>query len=243
VLLASNVPGVIDLCSDKGLLFERLAALGVPTPQTVTITSADDVPDVGYPCIVKASTGTGGSSYVFLAADPSEAALYLTHILANRPSAVVQEYVPLDEGEYTIGVLSLPDGTVAGSVALRRLFHAKLSVATRTSTGLISSGYSQGWIGPAPELTAQAEMIARAIGSRGPINIQARVRGGILLPFEINPRFSASTYLRAMAGFNEIDAYLRFALDGVVPTLGPVRAGHYLRSLAEVAVLDPEGRA
>jgi carbamoyl-phosphate synthase large subunit len=236
VRVASNDPAVVELCSNKGALFDRLTALGFPIPRTVTVTTPDEFAEVGYPCVVKAATGTGGSSYVFLAADRSEVALYLSHILANRPSAVVQEYVPLDGGEYTIGVLSLPDGRLVGAVAMKRLFHSKLSVAARTSCGLISSGYSQGWIGSVPELTAQAEAIARGLGSRGPINVQARVRDGVLLPFEVNPRFSASTYLRTLAGCNEIDVYLRAVLDGTDPVWGPVRAGHYLRSLAEVVV-------
>jgi carbamoyl-phosphate synthase large subunit len=85
-------------------------------------------------------------------------------------------------------------------------------------------------------LQTTAERIASAIGSRGPINIQARVRNGELIPFEINPRFSASTYLRAMAGFNEVDIFIRHLAGNAQSSIGEVRPGYYLRSLTETDV-------
>src|SRR5690606_33397281 len=97
----------------------------------------------------------------------------------------------------------------------------------------ISSGYSQGYISEFPELCDQAEKIARLIQSRGPINIQGRVRNGVLLPFEINPRFSASTYLRALAGFNEIDILLSYLISGTLHRSKTIKSGWYLRSLTE----------
>ncbi len=149
---------------------------------------------------------------------------------------MIQEYIPEDEGEFTIGVLSLPDGSIAGSIALQRLFHAKLSVLSRSSAGLISSGYSQGLIADFPNLRSQAERLAVSLGSVGPLNVQARVRNGVLITFEINPRFSASTYLRSLAGFNEVDALLAFVLFGEKPEFVTSRPGYYLRSLNEIYV-------
>jgi len=236
VFLASNSPDVVRTCADKSRLFEQLQRLNVDIPRTVQVIDVDDFEDVGYPCIVKAATGTGGSNLVFLAADRTEATLYLSHILRIRPTAVLQEYVPLDEGEFTIGVLATPDGLLRSSIALQRLFHSKLSWASKTAHGLISSGYSQGLIAPFESICRQAEGIAAALHNRGPMNIQARVREGRLLPFEINPRFSASSYLRAMAGCNEIDSFLRSALLGETPAPGTIRSGYYLRSLSEVYV-------
>lgn len=67
----------------------------------------------------------------------------------------------------------------------------------------------------------------------GPINIQGRVRSGVLMPFEINPRFSASTYLRALAGFNEIDMLLGYLITGELPSPISIKPGWYLRSLTE----------
>jgi len=234
--LAINASELIQTCRDKSLLFTALEALGVAVPWTRSIPSPEaleacDIP--GYPCIVKPSAISGGSAYVFLANDFNQLSLYSHLIYKARGPAVIQEYVPHDEGEFTVGVLSLPDGSVTGSIALRRGFDARLSVSTSDGGTLISSGYSQGVIERAPEICAQAERIAVLLGSTGPLNIQGRLQDGVLLPFEINPRFSASTYLRTMAGFNEVDIYLQYVLHGVHQQPRSLRPGYYLRSLTE----------
>lgn len=233
--VAANSSDVIATCSDKKRLFEQLRDLGLPIPETIAITDESQIDGLALPCpcVIKPATGTGGSSFVFLASTRNETKEYLSYILKYRDTALVQEYTPLDEGEFTIGVLSLPDGRLVGSIAMQRLLNSKLSVLVKSSTGTISTGYSQGLIEDFPIVREQAEHIAKVIGSVGPINIQGRVRKGILLPFEINPRFSASTYLRAMAGFNEIDIYLRYVLHGQEQADFQVKSGYYLRSLSE----------
>ena len=119
---------------------------------------------------------------------------------------------------------------------LFRSFNSKLSISQNNKLGLISSGYSQGLIKEFPELEKQARLIAMTIKSTGPINIQARVRNGVLIPFEINPRFSASTYLRALAGINEIDFLLRFFIKGENEFIYKLKPGYYLRSFTETYV-------
>lgn len=238
--LVANSTEIVATCSNKRLFSERMQQLGLPMPKTVAVTDADDIGEIPIPCVIKPATGTGGSSMVVLASSLDEARMYVRYLLKNSHTAVIQEYIPEDEGEYTIGVLSLPNGQVAGTVVMKRLFNAKLSVLAKTRTGLISSGYSQGLIDEFPEIREQAERIAAALGSVGPLNVQGRMRDGVLLPFEINPRFSASTYLRALAGFNEIDVYLRALLRGEVPAPVRISPGYYLRSLSEVRVEKSE---
>lgn len=238
IRVLTNDTATVGLFSDKKATFEKLAACGVTIPKTCEITGEADLVFVGLPCIVKPATGSGGSASVFFAVSIEEALLYADFIRRNGSIPIAQEYVSDAEGEFTIGVLSLPDGTVAGSIALQRVLDAKLSVAYRGRGGVVSSGYSQGRIAAFPELRAQAERIAALIGSRGPINIQGRVRDGVLMPFEINPRFSASSFLRAKAGFNEIDVFLTHLITGEKPSAPDIRAGLYLRSLTETFVPD-----
>jgi carbamoyl-phosphate synthase large subunit len=236
VTLVGNDPALVERFSDKARTFATLNELGVPIPETREVDGPEELAGFSFPAVVKPATESGGSALVFLAATASEAAAYVVHLQANGRRGIVQEYISHDEGEFTIGVLSLPTGAIVGSVALQRLFHTKLSVHFQGPHGLISSGYSQGLIDDFAEVRAQAEAVARAIGSRGPINIQGRVRRGILYPFEINPRFSASTYLRALAGFNEVDLFLTYLATGEAPRAPAVRPGYYLRTLAETVV-------
>lgn len=240
ISLVTNDVSLAAMFSDKEAAFIRLAELGIPIPHTVAIVRPQDIDAMGLPCIIKPATGTGGSMSVFFAASIDEAMVYAEFIRRSGATALAQEYVDIYEGEFTIGVLSLPDRRLVGSIALCRALNAKLSVSYRGRGGLVSSGYSQGYIGEFSDLRRQAERIAAAIGSQGPINIQGRVRDGVLLPFEINPRFSASTYLRALAGFNEVDIFLRYLVSGETPVLSPIKSGWYLRSLTEMYV--PEAR-
>lgn len=242
VQLVANSQEIVSIFSDKEETFSFLSGRGITTPLTVSVNDIEDISHVGLPCIVKPATGTGGSASVFFAVTVDEAMIYAEFIRRNGSVPLAQEYVDEGIGEFTIGVLSLPDKSVIGSIALKRALDAKLSVSYRGRGGVISSGYSQGHIDEYEDLCRQAEEIASAIGSQGPINIQGRVRDGVLLPFEINPRFSASTYLRAMAGFNEVDILLKYFLTGECPGEYSVKPGWYLRSLTEQYIPDAELR-
>jgi len=222
------------VAGDKAVCFERLAALGIAIPETRAIAHVDDIHGLPMPSIIKPSIASGGSSFVFFARTHEEASLYATYLLRNNLAPLAQAYIPEKNGEFTVGVLSSPNGITEGVIALRRSFNAKLSVMTRGTDFLISSGYTQGRIEAFPEVCATARKIAEGIGSRGPLNVQGRVDAdGQFVPFEINPRFSASTYLRTLAGFNEVDHFIRTLLKLPPRAMLEARPGWYLRSLSE----------
>ena len=236
ITLVGNTTEVVRLCSDKAGLFSFLMKHGVAIPRTYSGTIPEELEEVPIPCIIKPATGSGGSSFVQLAGTLSDAKAAVAYLLQNHSTPVIQEYIPEEEGEYTIGVLHTPEGRLVGSIAMRRMFNAKLSVMAKTDVGLISSGYSQGLIDDFADLRCQAELIAGLCQSRGPLNIQGRVRNGILLPFEINPRFSATTYLRSLAGFNEVDMFIKMLSTGVGLEKPNIHFGYYLRTLTETFV-------
>jgi len=245
IVLATNDPAVVASMGDKARCFEMLARLGVRIPVTMRLDENVSLRSAPYPCVIKPATESGGSAFVFYARDQLEAELYAEYLKRNGKRPILQEYIPHEPGgEFTVGVLSAPDASIIGSIALKRLFPAKLSVAARGPDFLISSGFSQGHIGDYPDVRATATTIAQAVGSSGPLNVQGRIdREGRFVPFEINPRFSASTYLRALAGFNEIDLYLRRIVG--LPAKPPerIREGYYLRGLTEVAVAPVDSPA
>ena len=236
IKVAANSPRVAAICADKSLTVSTLRRAGFEVPRTF---SPDDSAILGEqtPFIVKPATGSGGSSHVFFARSGKEAAMYGLLLTQQGRKAVIQDYLPDDEGEFTVGVLSLPGGRLVGSIAMRRLLTPKLSHSLRGEGYVVSSGYSQGLIDDFPQVRGSAEAIATALHSEGPLNVQGRVRNGVLVPFEINARFSASTYLRARAGFNEVVIFLDHLVKGECNPPGPLRPGYYLRSLSEAAVL------
>jgi carbamoyl-phosphate synthase large subunit len=240
IRLAGNSESIIKVFSDKFESFAKLKDLGFRVPHTKTISKEADFEDFTYPCIVKPSVGSGGSSFVYLVGDREEAKIYYEYLNKNDKFPILQEYLPVDEGEFTVGVLSLPNQKIVGSIALRRIFNSKLSVSYNGKYGLISSGYSQGLIKDFPEICRTAEEIAAAIHSEGPINVQGRLVKGTFIPFEINPRFSASTYLRALAGFNEADIYLQYLAGNQFDKPELKRPGYYLRSFSELYFREDE---
>jgi carbamoyl-phosphate synthase large subunit len=241
VRVCHNNAALVGRLSHKGRCFEILSAIDVATPVTKTVSSSADLHRVPFPCIVKPATGSGGSSFVFFARTHAEAELYCAYLRNNNRIPVAQEYIPHTDGEFTVGVISRPDGSCAGAIALKRSFNSKLSVAMRGDDFVISSGYSQGQIEKFPEICAVASQIAQRLGSTGPLNIQGRISAdGKFVPFEINARFSASTFLRTLAGFNEVDFYTSFTLGRSPRSQLRVNSGWYLRTLSEVVVLPEE---
>lgn len=58
-------------------------------------------------------------------------------------------------------------------------------------------------------LYKEVDVDAKEMASRGPLNIQCRKVEEKVYPFEINPRFSGTTSLRALVGYNEPDILVR----------------------------------
>jgi carbamoyl-phosphate synthase large subunit len=232
IQVCQNNPDVVRICNDKATCFDALDAHGLAIPQTQLLSEPADLAGFPMPCVIKPARDSGGSAYVFYAASLAEAELYCSYLLKNGQVPLAQSYVGHLNGEFTVGVLSRRDGSIAGSIALRRSFESKLSVSAQGDGFLISSGISQGEIRDFAAIRETAEAIAHAVGSTGPLNIQGRLTDdGQFVPFEINPRFSASTYLRAMAGFNEIDYYIKPLVFPDEPVDLSVKEGWYLRSL------------
>jgi carbamoyl-phosphate synthase large subunit len=153
------------------------------------------------------------------------------------------------DAEFTVGILFGQDGAYLNSIAVKRIIGNALSVRSsapnrtgRTDLGerlVVSSGVSQGTVGRWPEVTRQCEAIAKALRPTAPINIQCRLVDGRVIPFEINPRFSGTTSLRAMAGYNEPDVLIRRDVLGetIEPNF-PYREMTIMRSLSEHEVVS-----
>lgn len=248
VFLPVNPERVIDTCMDKGKTMRFLSEHGFRTPRWLTVRSADDVHHVDFlPAVLKPSVGGGGSVHVLLAQTQSELVAFSEYLLGIYPQFLVQEYVGTTEDEYTVGVLLSMDGELLNSIAVRRAILSSLSnrikVANRTSKKelgpilAISNGVSQGEIGEFPLVTRPCEEIALALGCRGTVNLQCRLVDGEVIVFEINPRFSGTTSLRAMVGYNEPDLLIRKHCFGeeIHPRF-PYRSAVILRGLQETIV-------
>jgi carbamoyl-phosphate synthase large subunit len=247
IYLAANPTSVVELCLDKAACTTWLLDRGFLCPRSVTVSKASDLALVDFfPAVLKPRSGAGGSSDVFIATDRGELHFYGTHLLGQRGGFIAQEYVGTPDAEFTVGVLCAPDGSLMNAIAIRRDLGNALSRrfvienrSGRTELGprlVISSGISQGEIGPFPEVVRECREMAVALGCTAAVNVQCRFVGGRPTIFEINPRFSGTTSLRAMAGYNEPEELLRCAVLGQAPRRDfAYRSGRIYRGLQEVA--------
>ena len=212
-----NDAAVLATCLDKGETAAAVARAGLRAPRTAECGSLEAAlaaagrGGIPYPVVLKPRRGAG-SADVWVAQDEEELRFHAARVLCGGGAAVLQEYVGDPEHEFTIGVLHAPDGELLGSIALRRELSTLLSVRSRAPnrTGraelgrelVVSSGFTQGHVDDFPGVRAQAERLAAALGSRGPLNVQGRLEGDALVVFEVNPRFSGTEAMRAMAGWN-----------------------------------------
>jgi carbamoyl-phosphate synthase large subunit len=244
-----NDAAVVSTCSDKGETAAAVARAGLRAPRTAECASlAATLASAGprgipYPVVLKPRRG-GGSADVHVAQDEEELRFLAVRALGGGGAAVLQEYVGDPAHEFTVGVVHGPDGVLLGSFALRRELSSLLSVRSRAPnrTGraelgpelVVSSGFTQGHVDDFPEVRAQAERLASALGSRGPLNVQGRLVDGDLVVFEVNPRFSGTEAIRAMAGWNGPEALVDAHL-GAPNALASYRARPrtFIRTLAE----------
>lgn len=251
ILPLINTQQVIDTGMDKSATMTFLQEHGFTLPRSVLVKTDTDMPaDFPLPAVVKPSVGGGGSNNTFLVQQRDELVFACQYIMRQEQAVLLQEYVGTPQDEYTVGVLHTLYGKLVGSIAVRRYIMSGLSnrikVPNRTGrTELspmlaISSGVSQGYIDHFPEVRRACEAIANALESRGPLNIQCRFVDGQLYPFEINPRFSGTTYIRALVGFNEPDLLIRHhVLNETLPDSVCYKFGQIVRGLQERYIVQP----
>jgi carbamoyl-phosphate synthase large subunit len=214
--LGINSKEVIDLCMDKQATMDALRKLGFRTPKAYTPEDAAGSGGIDFPVIIKPRSGSGGSNNVFIAQDKDEMVFFSGYIGRHGGFPYIQEYLGSPEDEYTVGVLSGTDSRVISVSIMNRSILASLSnrikipsIRERGKILAVSSGVSQGRFVRNDIIKERCIDIANAIGSLGPLNIQGRLVNGTFIPFEINPRLSGTTNMRALAGVNEPELIVR----------------------------------
>jgi carbamoyl-phosphate synthase large subunit len=248
IFLPVNPADVIATCMDKSATARFLEKSGFRPPWTEPFLGTESIDRVpAYPVILKPSRGAGGSRDCYIAQDRRELTVLAEYLDVGKQPFVLQEYVGTPEHEYTVGVLRDLEGRFVNSIAVRRLLHGSLTVrlAVPNRTGrpelgrtlVVSTGISHGEIRDFSIVRSGCERIAEALGACGPINIQCRLVGDEVKVFEINPRFSGTTSVRAMMGYNEPDVLIRRHVLGesITPRF-PYRHGWVLRSLSETVL-------
>jgi carbamoyl-phosphate synthase large subunit len=224
-MLVASPTDVINATSNKLVLQGWLECNGFGVPRSSTAENWKTlVSIVGFPIIAKPATMSGGSRGVAILKDEEEVSSYLSGIALTPNSIICQEYVGDTDSEYTVGVLVSKHGTIIDSIVIHRKLIGLSLATSRNINGRsygISTGYSQGFVERHELLQHFCENLALRLGARGPLNIQCRVSGQEIKVFEVHPRFSGTTSIRADVGFNEPDVMIRhFVFDEEFQQLG-----------------------
>ena len=235
-----NSKDVIELCMNKYKTFEKLKELGFNLGQYKKIDKIEDIDGIDFsPLVLKPSTGSGGSAHVNICFDKEDLEMATRYMLKYGVDIVAQEYI-YSENEYTIGVSSDSKGNILGSIGIRRILGNSLSTRVKIRRDdklyMISTGISQGEIIDDRCILSQAEEIAKKLHSVGPLNIQCRIVNDKIYPFEINPRLSGTTSLRAMVGYNEPEAMILDYVLNKKSELKNYSTKTILRTIEEVIV-------
>lgn len=245
VLPLVNSPEVIDVCQDKWKTFLALKRLGLNTPKSAVVKGGRAPGGKWrFPVILKPYRGGGGSKWTFLARNHRELEFFIKYLHGQRVEIMAQEYLGSADEEYTVGVLTdMENGSLISSICLKRrvagALSARFGIRCGRSVRTVSSGLSQGEVGDYPDIRRYAEKVALRLGSRGPLNVQCRRTSGRIYIFEINPRHSGTTALRAMAGINEPDILIRRRLLGDYRRPGRAIPGLYMRGIQNTRI-SPE---
>ncbi|MDG6997890.1 MAG: ATP-grasp domain-containing protein [Nitrososphaerota archaeon] len=195
-IVVTNPPNVISTCSDKWETFKFLKRNNFPCADSALPEDIDRfASDHEFPAIVKPREGHG-SLHVHRVNNLEEMNQAISDIVKCGWRPIIQEFIPTSDQEFTTGVtVDSERNTIMSSIAMRRI---------------LESGQTyKAFIDDFQPIRKTSEEVALKLGSRGPINIQGRFHEGQLKIFEVNPRFSASTPMRAVAGVNEADIIFR----------------------------------
>ena len=199
-----NPREVLDTCADKWKTYVFLKENDLPRAESAVPEAKETFfANFGFPLVVKPREGHGSVDF-HVVHDREEAELAMGVIERKGSRPLIQEYLGDDGMEFTTGVtVSSDGGYVMSSVAIRRTLKGGQTY--------------KAFIDRFDFVRESAEKVAIALGARGPVNVQSRLVGGSPRIFEINPRLSASSPMRAVAGVNEPDLLYRNAVLGEEP--------------------------
>ena len=196
--IISNPSTVIEICRNKYDTYKFLKQNNLNyVPSSLENNREEFVKEYGFPIIVKPCEGFG-SKFLNVVNNKEELSYAISSIKNYGWNPLIQKYLKDDFNEFTAGITIDKSGqNIMSSIVLKKILkHGQ------TYKALIDQF---------PEIQEISETTAKKIGGIGAINIQLRIdlddnKAKII---EINPRFSASSPMRAAAGVNEPDIVLR----------------------------------
>jgi carbamoyl-phosphate synthase large subunit len=207
-------PAELELRS-KAKLGELQTKLGISVPRSVTLYDPRQIAtlgrQIGYPAVIK------GQYYeAYVAGSPAEAESFFARLRERWGLPVIaQEHIAGQE--YDVAALGDGEGSMVGSVAMRKMQ---------------LNDKNKAWGGVTVDHPGLYEFVKEAVAKlrwRGPCELEVMhsARDQRFYLIEINPRFPAWIYLSVGAERNLPAATVRLALGEEVEVMEPAAAGAF----------------
>jgi carbamoyl-phosphate synthase large subunit len=212
---------VIKIADDKFLTASFLKDNNFPYPFSVMANDKENLnlieKKIGFPLFAKPIDGARSKGIKKI--NTREELIELYHPESNL---VVQQFLPETIGEFTSGCM-LTNGICRAIVTLKRDLRDGNTYRTyRDKETALYDPYIM--------------EVAEKLNIDGPANFQFRVLDGKPIIFEINCRFSGTTPLRHMYGFNEVEALLKYYLFDEEIKTPKLRNGMVLRTWSDIFI-------
>lgn len=172
-----------------------------------------------YPLLLKPRQGMAGKG-IYLVRTRRELEERLENLSIG--DYLIQQYIGSDDEEYTVSLFGFSDGTVSPPIMLRRKLNYGSTFEAETVFDTL--------------LATCATDAAQKLSIVGPTNFQYRKEDGRYYLIEVNPRFSSSTSIKSVFGFNEAEmAITSFLKKKPVEPL-KIKAGRCSRYIEDLVV-------
>lgn len=205
-ILVSN-RRIVQMADDKYETAKYFSENGFASPLSARPEDKEEMADlierVGFPLIVKPRRGARS-----IGVSKVDNRDQLSRAVEGRANVVVQECVGTDECEYTASAIYF-DGQPTLAIVMRR--------------DLRDGNTYRAFTDQSPSLHDITKAWGESLKPFGPANFQFRLdNDGVPKVFEINSRFSGTTPLRQLVGFDEVSMCVRHLVleeDIVQPTI------------------------
>ena len=209
-----------ELCNDKYKSMHHLQRLGINAPNTYLLNHNNlritDFPKKAFPLFVKLRRGDS-SVHTFVARTFAQLATLVK--CYPEEEFVAQQYLPASD-EYTIGVYISKNKKFTGTFVLQRDLKFGLSYRGTVIDNAMISDY--------------ALKVCKALGTCYSSNVQLKLINGEPFVFEINPRLSSTTSVRAHFGFNESEMILTELYGDICKYKYSLTYGSFMRYWEEI---------
>lgn len=174
-----------------------------------------------YPLLLKPREGMAGKS-IYRIENTDDLRYWSSRVKTNE--YILQRYVGDDHEEYTVGIFGFKSGELSEPFILKR----RLNYGSTFEAETVKD----------EALAEEVTRIAKKLHIIGPTNLQFRKVRGDYLILEINPRFSSSTSIKSLFGFNEPIMAVKSFLLGEPSVRLKLKRGRCFRYIEDYVIYE-----